>query len=121
MSFLAQLAIALCVFIAGMGTGVKWQIGITAERDLKATNEAALVKLRRDEKVDLAADGHEKFKAAATVREVKVIQEVERVVQNTVYRNICIDADGLRIIAADIAARDPAGQPAPAVSNPVKP
>lgn len=121
MSILAQLVIAIAIFVAGGAAGIKWQVGVVAARDLKAANDAALVKLRRDEKVDLAANGHEKFKAAAGVREVKVIQEVERVVQNTVYRNICIDDAGLRIIAADIAARDAAGQPAPAVSNAAKP
>lgn len=118
---LAQLVIAIAIFVAGGAAGIKWQVGVVAARDLKATQDAALTKMRRDEKVDLAADGHERFKAATSVREVKVIQEVERVVQNTVYSNVCFDADGLRIIAADIAARHAAGEPTPAVSTPAKP
>ncbi len=121
MSILAQLVIAIAIFVAGGAAGIKWQVGVVAARNLKATNDAALVKLRRDEKVDLAANGHEKFKAAAGVREVKVIKEVERVVQNTVYSNVCLDADGLRIIASDIAARYPASEPAPAVPATAEP
>lgn len=122
MSILAQLVIAIAIFVAGGAAGIKWQVGVVAARDLKTANDAALVKLRREEKVDLAANGHEKFKAAAGVREVQVIKEVERVVQeNTVYSNVCLDADGLRIIASDIAARYPSSEPAPTVPAAAEP
>ena len=71
--------------------------------------------------MDLAANGHEKVKAAAKVREIAVEKEVERIVQNTIYRNVCLDADGMRIITSDIAARHIASKPAPALSSPASP
>ena len=121
MSILAQLVIAIAIFVAGGAAGIKWQVGLVAARDLKATQDAALARLRRDEKIDIAAAGHERLNAAATVREITVEKEVERVVQNTVYSNICLDPDGLRLIAADIAARYPASEPAPAVPSAAQP
>jgi hypothetical protein len=115
MSILIQLVICAAIFAGGLATGIKWEIGIIAARDLKATNEAALVKLRRDEKVDAAAESHEQVKAAQAVREVIVEKEIAHVVQDVIYRNQCFTDDGLRIIADDLAARGATGQPTPAV------
>lgn len=121
MSLLAQLVIALAIFAAGAAGGIKWQIGVVAARDLKTVQDNARALVRRVDQVDKASAGHETFRAAASAREVIVEKEVERVVEKPVYRNMCLDDDGLRIIAADIAARTPGGQPAPAVPPAAEP
>jgi hypothetical protein len=115
MSILIQLVICAALFAGGLATGIKWEIGIIAARDLKATNDAALVKLRRDEKIDAAAESHEQVKAVAAVREVIVEKKVQNVVKDVIYLNQCFTDSGLQLLADDIAARGATGQPAPAV------
>lgn len=108
-------AIAAVIFALGFGAGIK--VHSTMDRAEQAAQLEQQVKERaiQAQRVDQAAQRHEQFKAAALVRERVVIKEVERVVQTPVYRNKCIDADGLRILAADIAARTAPSEPAPAV------
>lgn len=107
---LIALAVASAVAF-GSGWGVRgWRADSqrVAEIERAAKDQAIRV-----ERVDVAAVSHEKYKAAVAVREKAVAKEVERVVQEPVYRNVCLDDDGLRILAEDIAARAPAGQSAP--------
>ena len=70
---------------------------------------------RRIENADRAAGSYEQATAVEETRERVVIKEVTRVVSRPVYRAECVDADGLRILAADIAAGPAAGQLAPGV------
>lgn len=107
-------AVLTVVFVLGAATGAK--IHAVMDRALRATELEQQHKeaVRQLERVDSAATQHEKFRTVAAARERAVIQEVERVVQVPVYRNECFDAAGLRILAADIAARS-ASEPAPAV------
>jgi hypothetical protein len=115
MNLYLQAIVAFVLFAAGSTAG--WQVrSWKAGADDKARLERqAKVEFRQREHIDAASSKHEETRAAAIVRERVVVQEVERVVQNVVYRNTCLDDDGLRIIAADIAARHPGGQPAPAM------
>lgn len=115
--------IIIAAIIAAMGFAGGWEVRAwKAGSDHSAQVEAAAREtMRRIEHVDIAANGHEEFKQTAAARERVVIKEVERVIEKPVYRNSCFDADGLRIIAADIAARDPASKPAPTVPDTPKP
>ena len=81
--------------------------------DKQRIEQAARDAARRAEHADQSAAGYETAKAADEVRERIVVKEVTRVVEKPVYRNVCIDADGLRILASDIAARTTPGEPAP--------
>lgn len=67
---------------------------------------------------DAAAVRHEQTRATLQQQRQVLTLEVERVVERPVYRDgVCLDADGLRIVAAAAGgARDP-GQPAPAVPS----
>lgn len=111
----AYVAAGAAAVAIGFGSG--WQV-----RDWKAdADDLARVQgerkdaFRRAEIVDQAATAHEGTKAAAAARERIVIKEVERVVEKPVYRSVCLDDDGLRILAADIDARHPGGEPPPAL------
>lgn len=84
-----------------------------------AAQNAATAKFKRDEKrVDLAAVGHEDFKAKEEIVYVDRVRTVTKLVARPVYRNVCIDDDGLRLLNDAIAGRPAAGQPAPALPGP---
>ena len=118
MSFALQAVLAAIIFASGVAGGIKWHVGIVASRDLAASKEAFKKSELRTSAIDTAAVKHEQFKTRIEVREVQVLKEVDRVVEKPVYSNVCVDDDGLRIIAADIAARHAPSQPAPAVPAP---
>lgn len=85
-----------------------------AERMEMAAKEQA----RRADRIDTAAVGHERDRAEIHTRFVTITEEVERVVEKPVYRDVCLDADGLRVLTDAIGGADPAGQPARAVPGP---
>ena len=71
---------------------------------------------------DKASEGHEADKEEARVEFKTIYQDVERIVERPVYRNVCLDADGLRRLTDAIAGPDRAAiEPAPAVPGPVGP
>lgn len=113
----STLFFALALVIAAFSGG--WVV-----RDWKAGAEMAevLAQAAKDQaarraQVDAAAAGHEKYRKAAAARERVVIKEVERVVENKIYSNVCFDDSGLRLLAADIAARTAPSEPAPTVPD----
>lgn len=118
MSILAYIVIAAAIFLAGLGTGWKAHVGITASRDLEAELSRQRDVLRKTEKIDTSAVQHELAKTRIETEFVTITKEVERVVEKPTYRNICLDDDGLRVIAAAIGTAHAASQPAPAVSRP---
>lgn len=118
MSWAIQLVIALVIFAAGAAAGVKGHAGLIAQRDLKAHEAAARATAKKLDRIDVAAVGHEADKAKIRTEFLTITEEVERVVEKPVYRNICFDADGLRLIAAATGRSEGAGEPAPAVPGP---
>jgi hypothetical protein len=121
-SLLIQIAIAAGIFLAGCALGIKWQVGVVAARDLKTVQDNARVQILRADKADQAAERHEKAKASIEIRYQTIEKEVQHVVEKPVYRNVCLDGDGLRVLRAALAGpADAASQPARAVSGPVGP
>lgn len=118
MSIAAKLILLLVMFVAGAAGGVRWQIGIVAARDLRAVQENARVQILRADRADQAAERHETAKADIQVIYETIEKEVRHVVEKPVYRNICLDDDGLRVLSAAINGDNAAGKPAPAVSSP---
>ncbi len=101
---------AVAALLVGLGTGWQTRSWLEAKHDRDRQELAARDAMRRAEHVDAAAVRYERGPAAQEARERVVIQEVQRVVEKPVYRNVCIDDDGLRILAADIeAARGASG------------
>ncbi len=122
MNFVILAVIAAVISVSSFLAGDKWRSGIVAARDLKAVQDNARVQILRADKADQAAARHETAKADIQVIYETIEKEVRHVVEKPVYRNICLDDDGLRVLAAAIAAGDnPPGIPAPAVSSPVVP
>lgn len=94
--------------------------GRALERDARVRAEKALVAERDRRTAALAqADSNAataEIERQTTTREIR--HEVERIIDRPVYRNVCIDADGLRILDNATAAangddpRAPAGDTA---------
>ena len=121
MSGYAKLAIAIALLLAGFMAGVKFHVGITAQRDRDTQEAQAKETFRRLERGDQAAVAHEADKAKIRTEFLTITQEVERVVEKPVYRDVCFDDDGLRLIGAAISGRASASEPAPAVPGPAEP
>lgn len=104
-----QAALALVLFVAGAWTGIDWEEGQQAKREVRRlqVEDAARLAVRRQHRV--AATGYEKDKVRIHTEFVPITQEVERVVEKPVYRDVCLDADGLRILSQAIDAAAGAG------------
>jgi len=111
---------AVLLGLALGGTGA-WQVqSWRADRaELKRVEQAKSDFLRREKAAYAPSVAHEQFKEKERVAYVTIIETVERLVERPVYRNICLDADGVRAYnaAARGAAGDP-GEPGPAVRAP---
>lgn len=111
------------LLLAGLFTGSvgawkvqSWRYGaLLHERDVAAQRDT----MKRIDRIDEAATSHEDFKAKEDIRYVERIKVVREIVERPVYRNTCVDPDGLRLINSAIRGEDP-GQPAPAVPGPAR-
>lgn len=114
-TLLIQIVIAAGIFLAGLATGIKYHAG----QDAIAAQELAKVQAQerqaKAEKIDTAAVKLEKAKETVRTQFVTIEKEIDRVVENIVYRNVCMDDAGLLQLNAAIGARPAASQPAPAV------
>lgn len=113
--------LAAALVSAGLAFTAGWQVRAwKADADkveqMRADDRTALNRAQRG---DASAVAHEGTKARLQRQDAVLVKEIERVVEKPVYRAECVDADGLRIIAAALAgsAADP-GEPAPAVPDP---
>jgi hypothetical protein len=115
MSPYVYIVAAGLIFASGVGVGVKWEKGQQAVRDTQAREQADEVRRQQLRGVDTAAEGHENDKAAIQTVFRTITKEVEHVVEKPVYRNVCIDPDGLRVANRAIAGAAAASGPAPAL------
>lgn len=115
MSWALQLVLALAIFAAGGAAGIKYHAGVDAQRELLVKEAGAKETVRKIERGDKAAVAHENDKVRMRTEFVPITEEIERVVEKPVYRDICFDDDGLRLIGAALGRRGPASEPAPAV------
>jgi len=53
---------------------------------------------RQQEKINKVSADYEKLKSEQRVKNEVVIKEVQKIIERPVYRNICIDADGVSAI-----------------------
>jgi hypothetical protein len=110
-----RLAVLLAVLAAGSAAGWKTRAWKADADDRERIERQAKTEHVQREKVDAASSAFETSRAAEDVRERTVIKEVQRVVEKPVYRERCLDDDGLRILAADVDAANARRQPAPTV------
>lgn len=124
MSFLLNPWTILGVLLASLGLAVggflegrKFEEGIAARANLVAEQAFQQAYEAQAGRYNVAAAKLEEAKAKRRVVERTITKEVDRVVEKPVYRNVCLDADGLRVandaLAGEVSA-DPA-QPHAAV------
>ena len=108
------------VLAATFGTGWAtrgWHEAALRESDAKARAEAQKI---IDDKADASARDHEAMRAALAVQQRVVTKEVAHVVEKPIYRNVCLDDDGLRVLNAAVGAAS-VSEPAPALPAPAAP
>ena len=114
-----QLVIAVVIFLAGAAAGVKWQVGIHASKELERIAATERETLRRTDKIDQASVKLEERRTETEIIYRTIKERVDHVVEKPIYRNTCIDDDGLRELTAAVSAANPAAsQPKGAVSAP---
>lgn len=119
----------IALYAGGAALVVGFAVGWTV-RDWKADSDdlqrgrAAAMQLEGQQRgIHAASARYQSGNAGAGERERVVVKEVERVLEKPVYRESCLDADGLRILGGDIEAsntRRGLGPTLPAASGPVR-
>lgn len=122
MSIAAKLVLLIAVFVGGMMAGIKWHAGQDAiKENARQVNQRATERLQRQNS-NTAAVAHESDKVRIETEYRDVIKEVQRVVEKPVYRNVCLDPDGLSVIGDALArAYNDPGEPGNAVPKAATP
>lgn len=102
--------LAAALVAAVLSAGAAWQVQSWRfdAREKQRIEQQARETERLNQQANAAGKIHEKKRQANEIRYVTKIQEVERVVERPVYRNVCLDAVGLRLLHAQIDRADTA-------------
>lgn len=111
------IAIVLAAFAAGGASAWQVQNWRHDAQEKDRIEQEAKERGIRAQRGDIAAAGHEGDKRAIEIEYREITKEVERVVEKPVYRDVCLDDDGLRVLRSAIGGAS-AGQPARAVPGP---
>ena len=122
MSIAAKLVLLIAVFVGGMMAGIKWHAGQDAiKENARQVNQRAEERMRR-QNANTAAVAFEGDRVRIETEYRDVIKEVQRVVEKPVYRNVCLDPDGLSVIGDALArAYNDPGEPGNAVPKAATP
>lgn len=89
-----------CLLSAALAFGSAWKIQDWRHDAAELTRQedaAELVRLAA-RKADVAAVSHEEFKERERVVYQTITETVDRIVERPVYRNVCLDDDGLAVL-----------------------
>lgn len=105
--------------IAGvLGFAAGWQVN-DWRHDAAEAERARQVKVAEDKqeaKADAASASHEGVREQIRTEYQVIYRDRDRVVEKPIYRNVCLDADGLRLVKRAISGpAAAAGEPAAAV------
>jgi hypothetical protein len=115
-----NLTLITAAVATATGFGAAWQVQAWRmdAAELERVTAAANARSENERLAHRAATKFETDRSTNATRTRTITVEVEKIIDRPVYRNICIDADGLQLIAAAIARRDPASQPGHALPGP---
>lgn len=104
---------AVGIVALAVGFGSAWQVQAWRydSAQLEQINRAAKDTFRNVERQDTAVGDYTKDQANAKVIYQRIVVEVDKIVERPVYRQQCLDADGLRILSNAIDGTD--AQPSP--------
>jgi hypothetical protein len=115
-TYLATAIVAAALAFAGAWRVQEWRHDALDKERIEAANE---LRRERERGADNAAASHEAFKENERVVYKTITETVDKIVERPVYRNVCLDADGLRQLNAAITGRIAApGELAPALPRP---
>lgn len=115
----AAAILAALIAFAGGWKVQDWRYGSKEAERLQLVAEQAR---KNERKADAGAAGHEADKAGIKTQFITITKEAERVIlEKPMYRNVCLDDDGLRILARAIGGQRAPGEPAPALPGSDKP
>lgn len=107
---LTEVKIVLAMILVGFMFWAYDEVGDRAVDQYKA-EQAVLVaqadKVQR-ERYNALEGRYEALKSKREYNERVIVKNVEKIVTRDVYRNVCIDDDGLRLINEAISGRNPA-------------
>lgn len=109
--------VGAAALVAGIGVGwtaANWRADAREAERVQAAQDLAREQQRM---VSRAAAQFESQRTQRDARERVVVREVERVLEKPVYRNVCLDDDGLRILTEDTATSNARRQLEPALSS----
>lgn len=118
MNLYVIVAIALAAFASGGATSWKVQSWRHDAQEKQRMEQEAKEQGIRAQRIDTAASGHEADKKEIQAERVTITKTVEKIVEKPVYRDMCLDDDGLRALGAAIAPDPAASQPQGAVPRP---
>jgi hypothetical protein len=114
--FQSHLVVAAVAAAVAFGAGWKAQGWRRDSAELERREDAAELVRLRARKADTAAATHEVFKERERVVYQVITETVDRIVERPVYRNVCLDPDGLRVLSDAIhGGHNDSGKPSPAV------
>ena len=103
MSIAAKLVLLIACLVAGFAAVVRCHAAQDAIKEhARQVNQRATERLQRQNS-NTAAVAHESDKVRIETEYRDVIKEVQRVVEKPVYRNVCLDPDGLSVIGDALA------------------
>lgn len=111
-------AILLAGLLSGFAGGWKVQAWRHDSAALAAQEQARETERMRRQAANSAAGKHEQARERIRVQIETVREEVERVIEKPVYRNVCLDPDGLHALAEAARSTGYPGKPSGAVSAP---
>ena len=104
MTLQVLIAAVLAALVAGFGGGI-WTHRKLDQAEAYATQQKAVAQARGDlNRIEHAGTSYVAGEVKAEERERVVIKEVIRVVSKPVYREQCLDDDGMRILSDDARA-----------------
>lgn len=122
MSLAIQLVLALALLLAGFAGGVKFHVGVTAQKEVARQQAEAKALARQADRIETAAVKNEVAKEVIRTKYITIEREVNRVIsQNPDYSRTCFSPDGLRQLEAAIDQSADTGQPATALPTAAKP
>ena len=107
----AYVAVGLAGLAAGFSGAWQVQAWRYDSAQLKQSERSARDTFRNVERQDTAVGDYTKDQANAKVIYQRIVVEVDRIVERPVFRQQCMDADGLRILNSAIDGAD--AQPGP--------
>lgn len=113
---MSTLYAAIIAGVIGFAAG--WQVNDWRHEAARAeqADQQREADRKQEAKLDAASASHEAVRENIRTEFQVIYRDRDRVVEKPVYRNVCLDADGLRLIKSAITKpAQPASEPAPAV------